>query len=89
MAETGVLFITQNMVIGNDRNTVVFLSIQAAYPRQAITDTDLEPGLIQAIFELIQDGITQVTAERTKWRATAVWRVVDWGIFPGDQVLIA
>ena len=52
MSKTGVLFITQDMVVGQNRQSVIFLCIQAADPRQTIADADLKPGLVQAIFKM-------------------------------------
>lgn len=62
MSKTGVLFITQDMVVGQNRQSVIFLCIQAADPRQTIADADLKPGLVQAIFQLIQNRIAKIGA---------------------------
>ncbi len=43
MAETGVLFVTQNMVIGQHGDPVILLRIQTADPRQPIANADLKP----------------------------------------------
>ncbi len=88
MTKTGVLFITQDMVVGQHRDAVIFLGIQAADPRQAVTDADLIPGLVQAVFQLIQNRITQVGAQGAKRRTSAAGGVIHRGIFPGDEVLI-
>ncbi|MNO06429.1 hypothetical protein D3C81_2281910 [compost metagenome] len=60
MAETGVLFVAQNMVIGDHRNAAVFLRIQAADPRQTVAHADLKPGLVESVFQLAENGIAQV-----------------------------
>ena len=52
MAKAGVLFITQDMVIGEDRNAVILLGVEATDPRQAIADANLKPGLIEPVFQL-------------------------------------
>ncbi len=88
MTKTGVLLIAQDMVIGQNRNAVIFLRVQAAYPRQAVADADLIPGLVQAVFEFIQNGIAQVGAQSAKGRASAIGRVIDGRIFPGDEILV-
>ncbi len=50
MAETGVLFVAQNVMIGQYGNTIIFLCIQTADPRQPVANADLKPGLIEPIF---------------------------------------
>ena len=62
MSKTGVLFITQNMMVGQNRKPIIFLRIQAADPRQTIADADLEPGLIQTVLQFIQYRIAQIGA---------------------------
>ena len=88
MAKTGVFFVAQNMVVGENRDAVIFLRIQAADPRQAIANADLIPRLIQTVFELIQNGVTQVGAKGAKGRTSATGRVIDGRIFPCDEVLV-
>ena len=89
MTKTGVLFIAQDVVVGNDRNAVIRLCVQRANIGQTLTDANLIPGLIEAVFQLVNHRITQVLRQRTKRRTADIRRVVDRGIFPGDQVLIA
>ncbi|MNL76883.1 hypothetical protein D3C87_2029240 [compost metagenome] len=60
MAETGILFVAQDMMIGNHRNTVVFLGIEAAYPRKPVAHANLEPCLVKPVFQLTENGIAQV-----------------------------
>jgi hypothetical protein len=55
VAKARIFFITQNVMVGQNRDAVIFLRIQTAYPRQAITDADLKPGLVQAVFKFTQD----------------------------------
>ena len=43
MAETGVLFVAQNVMIGQHGNTIIFLRIQTADPRQPVANADLKP----------------------------------------------
>jgi hypothetical protein len=56
MAKTGVFFITQNMVVGQNRNTVIFLRIQAADPRQTVTDADLNQVWFRRSLSLFRIG---------------------------------
>lgn len=53
MSKARVFFITQNMMVGQNRKSIIFLRIQAADPRQTIADADLKPGLIQAVFQFV------------------------------------
>ena len=62
MSKARVFFITQNMMVGQNRKAVIFLRVQAADPRQTIADADLEPGLIQTVFQFIQYGVAQIGA---------------------------
>jgi hypothetical protein len=62
MTKTRVFFITQNMMVGQNRNTVIFLRIQAADPRQTITNADLKPGLVQTVFKFVQDRVAEISA---------------------------
>jgi hypothetical protein len=62
MSKARVFFITQNMMVGQNRKAVIFLRIQAADPRQTITDADLKPGLVQTVFKFVQDRIAKIGA---------------------------
>lgn len=89
VAKTGVLFIAQNVMVGQHRDTAIFLSIQAADPRQPVTNTNLKPGLVETVFQLADNGIAQIIRQGAKRRATDGRRIVHRRIFPGEQILVA
>ena len=88
MAKAGIFFITQDMVISQYRDAVIFLGIQAAHPRQPVANANLKPGLIQPIFELADNRVTQITRQGAKWRAAHGGGIIDWRIFPGNEILV-
>lgn len=49
MTKTGVLFIAQNMVIGQHGNTVILLRVQTTDPRQSVANADLKPCSIEPV----------------------------------------
>ena len=69
MAETGVLFVAQNVMIGQYGNTIIFLCIQTADPRQPVANADLKPGLIEPVLQLAEDRIAQIIGQRAERRA--------------------
>ena len=70
MAKAGIFFITQDVVISQNRNTAIFLRIKATYPGQPVTDANLKPCLIEPVFKFTDDGIAQIIRQRTERRAT-------------------
>ena len=84
MAETGVLFVTQNMVIGQHGDPVILLRIQTADPRQPVANADLKPGLIEPVLQLAEDRIAQIVGQRAERRAAYRGSVIERCIFPGE-----
>lgn len=56
MTKTGVLFIAQNMVIGQHGNTVILLRVQTTDPRQSVANADLKPVRLSRSFSLLRIG---------------------------------
>lgn len=69
MTKTGVLFIAQNMVIGQHGNTVILLRVQTTDPRQSVANADLKPCLIEPVLQLVEDRIAQIVGQRSERRA--------------------
>jgi hypothetical protein len=61
------------MVVGQHRDTVIFLRIQAADPRQPVANADLKPGLVQTVFQF-DNRVAQIIRQRAKRRAAAAGR---------------
>ena len=89
MTKPGVFFVTQNMVISEYGDAVIFLRIQTAHPRQAVTDAYLKPGLIQPIPELADNRIAQIIRQGAERRAASGGAIIDGRIFPGNEILVA
>ena len=77
------------MVVGKDGDAVIFLGIKAAHPRQPVADANLKPGLIQPIFKLADNRVTQITRQGAKGRAANGGGIIYRRIFPGNEVLVA
>ena len=58
MTKTRVLFIAQNMMVSQNRDTVILLGIQRADIGQPLADANLIPGLIQSVFQPTEHRIT-------------------------------
>lgn len=84
MTKTGVLFIAQNMVIGQHGNTVILLRVQTTDPRQPVANADLKPGLIEPVLQLAEDRIAQIVGQRAELRAAYRGSVIERCIFPGE-----
>lgn len=58
MTKTRVLFIAQNMMIGQNRDTVILLGVQRADIGQSLANANLIPGLIQSVFQPTEHRVT-------------------------------
>ncbi len=89
MTKTGVLFIAQNMMVCQYRDAVILLGIEAADPRQSVTNADLKPGLIQSVFQTGNNRIAQIICQYAQRLAFVIRLVVERNRLPCHQVLVA
>lgn len=67
MMKMGVFFIVQNMVIGQYGNIVIFLCVQIIDLCQLVVNVDLKSGLIELVFQFVEDWIVQIVGQCFEW----------------------
>ncbi|MNC37319.1 hypothetical protein D3C75_858770 [compost metagenome] len=89
MAEALVLFVFQQMMIGQYRYTGVNLAVQLTDITQAIANINLIPGVVEPIFQLADNRVAQVLFQYSKHIAGVIRIGIDVDRLLRDQVLVS